>query len=454
MKVDAKVMFSTYSPWKLFFKVAIPGMVSMFAMSVYIIIEGVFVGHLLGEIAFAAINIAMPVVLINFSIAELVGVGSSVPMSIALGKKDEEGANNIFTIAIVLIFGAAIVMGLLMFFLAEPLSKLMGASGELLNVSAKFIKTYALFGFVTTIFYAMDNFLRVSGLVKTSMVINLILNGISIVLLALLLVVFKMDVLGSVIAYNISLIICVALCFLPFLRGKALLKIVKPKFSKVVIKEIVACGSPAFLSNISGRISSIIINATLIIVGGKVLGINGGVTAVAVYSVLMYSSEIFRPLIYGMSDSISPAIGFNWGARNYDRVKKIFRCGLIGVFVVGIVATVVMGVFSNALTKLFVDGSDGNLYSISSYALKLFSITYLVSWVSIASQSFLAAIEKPHLAIFISLGISFVFPLIVLGSLWNLGLDGIWLNMFGSSILGLALSVFLIKYVFKKITQK
>ena len=76
MKRDTEAMYATMSPWRLFFVVALPGMVSMFAMSVYSIIEGAFIGQRLGEGAFAAVNIAMPLVMINFSLADLIGVGA------------------------------------------------------------------------------------------------------------------------------------------------------------------------------------------------------------------------------------------------------------------------------------------------------------------------------------------------------------------------------------------
>ena len=97
-------MYATMKPWKLFFIVALPGMISMFAMSIYSIIEGIFIGQKLGEGAFAAINIAMPLVMINFSLADLVGVGASVPISIALGKKEHETANNVFSCSVIMIF--------------------------------------------------------------------------------------------------------------------------------------------------------------------------------------------------------------------------------------------------------------------------------------------------------------------------------------------------------------
>ena len=87
-KMKAELMYATMHPWRLFFVVALPGMISMFAMSIYSIVEGAFIGQILGEEAFAAINIAFPLVMINFSLSDLVGVGASVPISIALGKED------------------------------------------------------------------------------------------------------------------------------------------------------------------------------------------------------------------------------------------------------------------------------------------------------------------------------------------------------------------------------
>ena len=115
MKRNTEEMYATMRPSRLFFIVALPGMISMFAMSVYSIIEGVFIGQRLGESAFAAINIAMPLVMINFSLADLVGVGASVPISIALGRKDYKTANNVFTSSVIMIFLTSLFMGTVMF---------------------------------------------------------------------------------------------------------------------------------------------------------------------------------------------------------------------------------------------------------------------------------------------------------------------------------------------------
>ena len=136
MKTKTEQMYAAMSPWRLFFIVAMPGMVSMFAMSIYSIIEGIFIGQTLGEGAFAAVNIAMPLVMINFSLADLIGVGASAPISIALGKNDHETANNVFSCSVIMIFFVSVLMGGIMFFAAVPLARLMGADDVLLEDTA------------------------------------------------------------------------------------------------------------------------------------------------------------------------------------------------------------------------------------------------------------------------------------------------------------------------------
>lgn len=302
MKMDTKTMYATMNPLKLFFVVALPGMIRMFAMSIYSIIEGIFIGQKLGELAFAAINIGIPMVMVNFSLADLIGVGASAPISIALGRKDEKNANNIFTCAIVLNFAVSLIMGIIMLSAADPLVRLMGADDSIAGTAARCIRTFAVCSPFCTIFFAMDNYLRISGYVKTSMFINIFCNVSTLALLILFLFVMEMDVAGSALATCISMCLCSIMAMIPFVRGKAMLKFVRPRFSGAMFKQILACGSPVFLSNIAGRVTSVLMNISLMTLGVKALGEGGGTTAVAVYAVLMYAGDMCQPLIYGMGD--------------------------------------------------------------------------------------------------------------------------------------------------------
>ncbi len=454
MKRDTEAMYASMRPWKLFFIVALPGMISMFAMSVYNIIEGAFIGQKLGESAFAAINIALPLVMINFSLADLIGVGASVPISIALGKKDHQKANNVFTCSVIMIFLAAVFMGAVMFLAADPLCRMMGADGALLETSVRYLRTCALCSPLTSIFFAMDNYLRISGYVKTSMVINVCSNLTTLGLLTFFLLVLEMDVVGSALAVSISFCVCSLVAMIPFLRGKTLLRFTKPHFHTAMFRQIGACGSPVFLSNISGRLTSILFNISLMAIGKEVWGTEGGTTAVAVYAVLMYSSDLCWPLLYGISDSLAPAIGFNWGAENYTRVKKLVKCAYVGTGLVGLVTTTVMCSFPNVIASMFVNAEDTMLLAESSGAIRMFCLAYLFRWFVVTTQGFLSAIEKPMLATIMSVSFAFVFPVLMLGALWGLGLNGIWLNFVGVNILGVILGIVLLLVVAREVRKK
>lgn len=454
MKNKAEIMYATMYPWRLFFTIAMPGMISMFAMSIYSIVEGVFIGQILGEGAFAAINIAMPLVMINFSLADLVGVGASAPISIALGSDDKKRANNIFSCSVIMILLASVFMGCIMFFAAEPLSRMMGADDILLDTAVRYLRAYALCGPLCTIFFAMDNYLRISGFVKTSMAINIGCNLLTLGFLSFFLLICDMDVVGSAFATSIAMCISSIIAMIPFVAKKALLKFTKPKFSFAMLKQITACGSPVFLSNVSGRITSIIMNISLMTVGGRMIGEGGGQTAVAVYAVLMYASDLCWPLLYGIADSLSPALGYNWGAKNYGRVKKIAKCAYTGTAIVGLISTSILFFFSDTVASWFVNEEEIRLLEISNRAIRLFCFAYLFRWIAVTTQSYFTAIEKPLQATVMSVAVAFVFPVVLLGALWNFGLDGIWFNFVGVNALAAVLSAILLMRLMKEIRER
>ena len=303
MDTNSNRLYAETPPIKLFFTAAIPGVISMFAMSIYNILEGIFVGQFIGGDAFAAMNLAMPLVFITFALSDMVGVGSSVPISIAHGQKNEKRANNIFSCSVILIVGTAIVTGVLMFTFAPTLIYLMGAEDEVAQLAIMYLRINAVMNPLTCLVFAMDNYMRICGFIRGSMFLNLFMSAIQICLLILFVVVFDMGLMGAALAINLGMAACSMISLIPFVRGKALLKFQKPKFELHTLKETIACGSPTFLNNIAGRLFALIMNVLLIRMGGT--------TAVAAFSVLMYCSDLVQPFLYGLCDSMQPAIGFN-----------------------------------------------------------------------------------------------------------------------------------------------
>jgi Na+-driven multidrug efflux pump len=263
-----------------------------------------------------------------------------------------------------------------------------------------------------------------------------------------------MDVVGSALATSLSMSLCAIIAMIPFVRKKALLQFVKPKFSFSMLRQIAACGSPVFLNNVSGRITSILMNISLMTLGVQTLGIGGGQTAVAVYAVLMYASDLCWPLLYGVADSLSPALGYNWGAKNYTRVKRIAGCAYIGTSIIGLISTSVLFFFSDGIASWFVKAEDVLLLELSSNAIRLFCLAYLFRWIGVTTQSYFSAIEKPAQATLVSVGTAFVFPVVLLGALWHFALDGIWFNFVGVNVLSALLSAILLIRLNKEIKRK
>ena len=210
------------------------------------------------------------------------------------------------------------------------------------------------------------------------------------------------------------------------------LKFCKPRFNAHMIRKIISCGSPNFLNNIAGRVTSILMNTLLLRVGGE--------AAVSVYGILMYTEGFVQPLLYGMCDSLQPAVGFNWGAGKFSRVRAIERCCYTAGAVVSLAAAVVIFLFPGQITALFMSGGDTAFFTMAEGALRLFSLTFLTRWFSFATQSWMLAIEKPVPATAISLSTAFVCPVVLVAALWPLGLTGLWLNFAGTSLLVAALS--------------
>lgn len=440
--MDYKVLYEKTPPTKLLAYVAVPGIISMLVSSLYQIIDGALVGQILGSTAFVSLNIVMPLVIINFSIADLIGVGSSVPIAIKLGEKDEKSASVIFSSAclMIVVFGA--ILGAALFLSAEHLVRFMGADEQIVEMSAQYLRVYAACSPFTTIMFAVDNYLRICGKVRFSLLLNVLMSVISAVLEILFLVVFRMGVAGASLSTCIGMAICVVLGFLPFIRGKLQLRFVKPKFNRKIMLTIFKNGTPSFLNNIAGRVTSIIMNVFLLRLGGAI--------AVSAYGVLMYAESLVLPLLYGLCDSLQPAVGYNYGMKNHKRVYAIERRCFGVCAVLSVVMTGVLFFARGPISGIFVKSEDLALVTMSVHALSLFAFTFVTRWIPLAAQSFLSAIGKAGYATLIAISLSLVAPVIVLFAFGSLGLDGLWLNMPITCLLVSILSVILLRLTYKK----
>lgn len=279
----------------------------------------------------------------------------------------------------------------------------------------------------------MDNFLRICGIIRGSMYLNILMSVLSAVLEFLFLGVFRWGIWAAALATCSGMLICAFLALIPFVKKNTVLRFCKPHFHVGMIRQIIACGSPNFLNNIAGRITSILMNVILVRLGGE--------TAVSVYGILMYADGFIQPLLYGMCDSLQPAVGYNWGAGKFSRVRAIEKCCFVASGIISLLAVVVLALFPEQITVLFMADSGKEVMTLAVGALQLFSLTYITRWFSFAMQSYMLAIEKPLFASIISVSTALIFPVLLVVILWPLGLTGIWLNFAGTAALAAVLSL-------------
>lgn len=432
---DPKRLFGSTPIPQLFLTAALPGAVGMLVSSIYGTMDGILVGNFVGETPFAAINLAMPFVIVLFAFGDLIGVGSSVPISIALGEGRDDDANNIFTCSCVANVIAGAVLGILLWVLAPPIFRLMGATGELADLAIIYLRVYAAFAPFTTIAYALDNYLRISGRIKRSLAASTFMALFGAALEFVLLGPLGMGVGAAALSYSLAMVCAVLIALWPFLGGTLQLRFVTPRPSLDIAWEVFRCGVSTFLDNIAGRITSVVMNVALLAMGGQ--------DGVAIFGVAMFTEGIIVSIIYGTLDALQPAVGYNWGARDYRRVKRLEQWCFGAVAGISVLYLVLLMAFPEPVTVLFVPGASRAFLAEATRALRLFALAYALRWFTFGVQSFLVNVGEVVPATAMSIGMTLVFPLVLVWALSPLGLTGLWLvsaaNAVLSSLLGIAL---------------
>lgn len=432
---------------KLFFKCTLPTMVGMGFSAVYSVIDGIFVGHYIGQEALAAVNLVMPMVMIIAAVADMIATGSSVRVSILLGQDKKEEASRVFSVCLAFITVISTLFGLLGFFLAEPLIRLMGAKGVTAEYAVQYLRVFSLFMPLCSIYFSTDNYLSDCGKVRLSMVINIVCSVLNIVLDALFIVVWHKGLWAAALASCISMTVGAVWSLIPFSAKKLPLKLTKGRISVNQMLTIIANGSSEFFVSMAGSLFAIIINIVLLKLGGS--------TAVAAVSIVEYIASLTGMVIYSMSDALQPAISYCFGAGLLPRMRKMQRVVMSAAAILSLFAMLFLLFGGKLLLPLFVKDGDVALHDMSLRAMRFYALSYLVSWVEMTLAGYLTALEKPWHSLAISLLGTFVFPLVflaILVPLWQL--DGVWVLNFVSSVFSAVVAVVIAKRALKLIEVK
>lgn len=398
--------FETMPPKRLFIKLAIPSLISMLFSSLYMMVDGMFVGKLLGSTALAAINLVFPIIMIVFALGDMIASGTAVKIGIHLGEKKEEKASEYFTLSLIVIFLLNSVLMLLSLLFVKTIIFTLIKDISLAKLAHRFANIFIYSLPFIAPFFAIDNYLRVCGKAKLSMWINIIVSVLNIILDAIFIGYLKLGIEYAALASAFSMFIGALVSIYPFIRRKVVLKFTRPRISAKEMLEIIYNGSSEFFSNISGSIMSIIINSFLLRLGGAV--------AVAAYSIVIYIESIIIPLIFAMIDSVQPVISYNYGSDNRKRIFTFFKITCITSFVVSLITMAVIFLFPDFLVGLFSEKSDYSTIKMAKNALFLYAPSYLFVWFSMIVSGFLTALEKATYSIVLMFVDSILLPLLLI----------------------------------------
>ncbi len=429
-----KIQLSDHFTYRNLLRFVFPSIIMMVFMSIYGVVDGLFISNFVGKTPFAAINLVMPVLMIMGTLGFMVGTGGSAIVSRTLGEGDRNRANQYFSMLVEMTVCGGIALTVLGFILIRPIAFALGAEGEMLENCVLYgrIVLLALTAFLLQSVF--QSFFVTAEKPGVGLAVTVIAGITNMVLDALFIAVFDWGVAGAATATAISQIVGGGVPLIYFLKeNSSLLHLVWAKPQKQILLKTCTNGSSELMSNVSSSLVSILYNFQLMRLSGE--------DGVAAYGVIMYVNFIFIAIFLGYSIGSAPIISYHYGAKNHDELKNLFRRSLLLVAVAGGVLTALAEAISLPLTGIFV-GYDQQLLSLTCRGFQLYSLSFLFCGLTLFGSGFFTALSDGATSALISFLRVLVFEIVavlVLPAL--LGVDGIWLAIVVAEGMALVVTV-------------
>lgn len=389
-------------PLILFFKYAIPSILSLLAISSASIVDGYFIGNYVGSIGLAAINISHPLLTILFGFALMFAVGSSVIVGKLMGENKKEEISNIFTKSIISISLIGIFLSLLLYLNLELFFDLFKVEDILKEETLLYLPIILFFLPFLMTAIVLDYFVRVDENPTLSFLALVISAFTNIVLDYLFIVKYEFGLIGAAYATGISYVIIIFILIPHFFSKKTTLKLVKPRGNWFNIINTLKNGFSEFINESSIGITVLVFNYIMLK--------NFGTQGVASYTIIGYLIMISILLSFAISDSMQPIFSKNYGAQNFDRIKSFFKIASISILLIELLMTVLILTIPDTLINLFLKDSEQETKEITLEFITYAWPAFLFSGLNILITSYLTSIQKASLSALIALLRSLILP--------------------------------------------
>lgn len=370
---------------KLLFSLAVPAILAQLVNMLYNIVDRIYIGHIpeTGTAALTGVGVCFPIIILISAFSSLIAMGGAPRAAIAMGEGNKEKAERILgnCFTALLITAAALTVIFLVF--AEPILRAFGASDNTVGYALDYIRIYVCGTVFVQIALGMNMFITTQGFAKTSMLTVVIGALLNIVLDPLFIFAFGMGVRGAALATILSQGVSAAWVLL-FLLGKKTTLRIQRKYmpiKKDILLPVLGLGVSPFIMQSTESLLSVVLNTSLLKYGGDM--------AVGAYTVLASILQIVNLPLQGLSQGAQPITSFNYGAKNYGRVKKSVRLLLTCAMVYCTLFWLALELFPQVFVGIF--SSDAALTDLAVWATRIFMFGCFASGAQMSfQQSFLA----------------------------------------------------------------
>ena len=435
-----RVKLSDHFTYKKILSATISPILMMVFISIYSIVDGLFISNFASLSAFAGVNLIFPLIMIVGGLGFMLGTGGSALVSKLLGEKKNEDANKVFTMLVLFSVALGIFASTLGVIFIKPIAEWMGSfststTDEMIDHAIKYGRILVAGQTLFILQNVFQSFFVVNERPGLSFIFTLA-SGVTNMILDLLFVgIFKMGVVGAAIATLVGYTIGSIGPIIYFFKTKnGLIKFQKTRMHFKPILQSCFNGSSEFVNNISTSVVAVVFNILLLKYFGAV-GVNA-------YGIIMYLSFIFTSIFIGYSIGISPMISYNYGAKNHAELKNLLRKSsvIVAIFSFGMFLISFFG--AGLFSSLFTNG-DAELLNLSKKGMQIYSIAFLMIGFSIYISSFFTALNNGLISAIISffrtivsqISLAIILPLI-------LGGYGIFWAILVSEVISIVMALF------------
>lgn len=417
-----------------FMKYAVPSALAMFISSLYTVVDGIFVGQGVGDMALAAVNIVLPFTVLLFGLASMFAIGGGSLVSKNIGAGKIEDAVNIFRQVFKFLLILSGIISIICVLFTEQIVRILGATDNLSGLAVDYLRYYAIFCIPNLIGIVLNSFVRNDGRPKLAMISTIAGAITNIILDYVFIFPFGLGIKGAAIATGLGQIVTVLILLPHFIKKIGYLSFGNVKLNYSDLKTFSMIGFPSFFAQLSYSIIVLVHNVMLI----KSLGEIG----ISSYSINNYITTNTYMVLYGITLGVQPLISYNYGKKDGEKMLGFYKITCIASTLVTSIFVVISFVFGKTLIGIFT--SDPEILRIAYLALRIASFSYFIVGINLNTLVYYQALEKPRYSNLSCLLRSVVYlPIGLIILYYIFGANGIW----GGTILSETLTLITIMIV-------